>query len=444
MSEGLSDACLVELQKTVASKSVDNWFQQAEWRRVAPGLVEVATDSLIARDWIRAHYLPQCEEAAGRVLAEPVRVRAVLRTDAVSPIEDPKPSTRVEETVDDEHVYRFQKEYTFDNFILGSGNRFAAHAAQGVVLQPIHGQFNPVFLHGSVGLGKTHLLHAIGNELAQTRSDLRIIGVTAERYMSDFIQSIRDNATSHFKSHYRKADVLLVDDVQFLFRGEKTQEEFFHTFNALHQDGKQIVMTCDLAPEHLEGVQDRLASRFKWGLVVSIDAPDIDTRIQILHKKAKQAGIRLPNDVAVLLGNYVQSNVRELEGLLRHLIARASMYGRDITVDDAKDALQLRGLAHRGAGQNILDVQSVVADKLGVSVDELKGKSRKREVARARQIAMFLSREVTGDSLAVVGAHFGKRDHSTVVHAIQTIQTLASTDPNIEKLLKELRTEFKR
>ena len=158
----------------------------------------------------------------------------------------------------------------------------------------------------------------------------------------------------------------------------------------------------------------------------------------------KQAGIRLPNDVAVLLGNYVQSNVRELEGLLRHLIARASMYGRDITVDDAKDALQLRGLAHRGAGQNILEVQSVVADKLGVSVDELKGKSRKREVARARQIAMFLSREVTGDSLAVVGAHFGKRDQSTVVHAIQTIQTLASTDPNIEKLLKELRTEFKR
>jgi len=312
-----------------------------------------------------------------------------------------------------------------------------------VAKSPGKTQFNPLFIFGGVGLGKTHLLQAIGNYARVNNQARRVAYVPSEKFMSDFIESLKNRSTANFQRLYRSADILLIDDIQFLFlRGEHTQTEFFHTFNALHQNGKQIVMTCDSPPEKLEGLEERLLSRFQWGLVTPIEPPDLETRIAILHQKAEVNGIPLPDDVAAFLGNYISSNVRELEGALIHLLAYCSVHNTELNIAAAKHIARERG-PDPTTELTIESIQRHVANHFDLALDTLISKSRKQEVAVARQIAMFLSKRLTPHPLKMIGLHFGNRDHSTVVHAIQTVEKKCKNDSSFARMIDEFTETIK-
>ena len=255
--------------------------------------------------------------------------------------------------------------------------------------------------------------------------------------MSDFIESLKNRNTNEFQKSYRSVDILLVDDIQFLLRGEQTQSEFFHTFNALHQDGKQIVMTCDSPPGQLEGLEERLISRFQWGLVTPIEPPDLETRIAILHQKAERTGILLSDDVAAFLGSYISSNVRELEGGLIHLMAYCSIHKTELTIEAAKQIVQTRG-PDQISDLNIEAIQQHVADHFNLTLNQLIGKGRKQDITAARHIAMFLSKRLTKNPLKMIGLHFGNRDHSTVIHAVRSVEKKCKNDPSFARIVEDL------
>ena len=286
-------------------------------------------------------------------------------------------------------------------------------------------------------------MQAIGNYARVNNQARQVAYVPSEKFMSDFIESLKNRSTATFQRLYRSADILLIDDIQFLFlRGEHTQTEFFHTFNALHQNGKQIVMTCDSPPEKLEGLEERLLSRFQWGLVTPIEPPDLETRIAILHQKAEVNGIPLPDDVAAFLGNYISSNVRELEGALIHLLAYCSVHNTELTIAAAKLIARERG-PNPTTELSIESIQKHVADHFDLTLDTLISKSRKQEVAVARQIAMFLSKRLTSHPLKMIGLHFGNRDHSTVVHAIQTVEKKCKNNSSFARMVEEFTETIK-
>jgi chromosomal replication initiator protein len=292
-------------------------------------------------------------------------------------------------------------------------------------------------IYGGVGLGKTHLLQAIGHHALSQNSGQRVAFVPSEKFMSDFIEAIKTEKTAQFRSLYRSPDLLLVDDIQFLLRGEQTQNEFFHTFNALHQNGKQIVMTCDGPPGQLQGMEERLVSRFQWGLVTSIEPPDLETRIAILQQKAEITGLALPDEVAIFLGNYISSNIRELEGALIHLMAYCSVNRMELTIEAARQIVQERGPAHVGK-LSIEAIQQAVAEHFNLTPQLLIAKTRKQEIVRARQVAMFLAKRLTQNPLKAIGLRFGSRDHSTVVHAIQMVEQKRRFDPHFSQLIDSL------
>ena len=327
--------------------------------------------------------------------------------------------------------------YTFDTFVVGEGNRFAHAAASASAKSPGRTQFNPLVIYGGVGLGKTHLLQAIGHYALSQESGLTVAYVPSEKFMSDFIESLKTRNTAEFQRLYRSADILLVDDIQFLLKGEHTQNEFFHTFNALHQNGKQIAMTCDSPPGELEGLEERLISRFQWGLVTSIEPPDLETRIAILHQKAEINGIHLTEEVANFLGNYISSNIRELEGTLNHIMAYCAVNQVELNVDAARKIVQERVPAE-SAHLSIEGIQKVVAGHFNLTLELLIGKTRKQEVAAPRQIAMFLAKRLTKSPLKVIGLHFGNRDHSTVIHAVQTVEKKCDEDPDFARVVDNL------
>ena len=321
--------------------------------------------------------------------------------------------------------------------MVGEGNRFAHAAASAAAKSPGRTQFNPLVIYGGVGLGKTHLLQAIGHYALSQESGLTVAYVPSEKFMSDFIESLKTRNTAEFQRLYRSADLLLVDDIQFLLKGEHTQNEFFHTFNALHQNGKQIAMTCDSPPGELEGLEERLISRFQWGLVTSIEPPDLETRIAILHQKAEINGIHLPDEVANFLGNYISSNIRELEGTLNHIMAFCAVNQVELNVDAARKIVQERVPAE-SAHLSIEGIQRVVADHFSLTLELLIGKTRKQEVASPRQIAMFLAKRLTKSPLKVIGLHFGNRDHSTVIHAVQTVEKKCDEDADFAHVVDGL------
>lgn len=333
--------------------------------------------------------------------------------------------------------------YTFETFVIGEGNRLTHAAALAVSKSPGKTQFNPLVIYGGVGLGKTHLLQAIGHYALSHKTAQRVVYVPSEKFMSDFIQAIRTRNTADFQRLYRNADILLVDDIQFLLKGEHTQNEFFHTFNALHQNGKQIAMTCDSPPGELKGLEERLISRFQWGLVTSIEPPDLETRIAILHQKAEINGIHLPEEVAAFLGTYFSSNIRELEGALNHLMAYCAVNQVELNIEGARKIVQER-IPVQGSQLAIEIIQQIVAEHFGLTPELLIGKTRKQEVAVARQVAMLLVKRLTQTPLKVIGLNFGNRDHSTVIHAVQTIEKKCQSDPALEQLIKSLSEAIQR
>jgi chromosomal replication initiator protein len=340
------------------------------------------------------------------------------------------------------HEHNLVDSYTFDNFIEGKSNQLALAAAHQVALNP-GGSYNPLFLYGGVGLGKTHLMHAVGNALKQSNPEAKIVYLHSERFVADMVKALQLNAISDFKRYYRSVDALLIDDIQFFARKDRSQEEFFHTFNALLEGGQQMILTCDRYPKEIDGLEERLKSRFGWGLTVAVEPPELETRVAILMKKAAQAQIELPPDAAFFIAQRIRSNVRELEGALKRVIASAHFTAKPIDIGLVKESLKDL-LALQDKQVSLDNIQRTVAEYYKIKIADLMSRRRSRSVARPRQVAMALAKELTNHSLPEIGDSFGGRDHTTVLHACRKIKELRETSSDIREdytnLLRSLTT----
>ena len=334
------------------------------------------------------------------------------------------------------HKSNINPTYQFDNFVEGKSNQLARAAASQVANNP-GGSYNPLFIYGGTGLGKTHLLHAVGNGIFNTKQDAKIIYMHSERFVQDMVKALQNNAIEDFKRFYRSVDALLIDDIQFFANKERSQEEFFHTFNALLEGNQQIILTSDRYPKEIDGVEDRLKSRFGWGLTIAIEPPELETRVAILMRKAAENNIQLPNEVAFFIAKRLRSNVRELEGALNRVIANANFTGRPITIDFVREALRDL-LALQEKLVTVDNIQKTVADYYKIKVSDILSKRRSRSVARPRQVAMALSKELTNHSLPELGNLFGGRDHTTVLHACRKIEQLKEESHDIKEDYKNL------
>jgi chromosomal replication initiator protein dnaA len=339
---------------------------------------------------------------------------------------------------------QFNMHNTFDTFVIGPGNRFP-HAASLAVAEAPAEAYNPLFIYGGVGLGKTHLMHAIGHHVLSNKPNAKVIYTSSEKFTNEFIKSIRDNETEAFREKYRKIDVLLIDDIQFIQNKEQTQEEFFHTFNELHQNNKQIVISSDRPPKEIAKLEDRLRSRFEWGLIVDITPPDYETRMAILQKKIEEENLDIPPEALNYIANQIQSNIRELEGALTRLLAYSKLQGKPITTELTAEALKDIIQSPKSKKITIQDIQKVVGQYYSVRIEDFSAKKRTKSIAYPRQIAMYLSRELTDFSLPKIGEEFGGRDHTTVIHAHEKIANDIKSDSTfkqeVENLEKEIRNQ---
>jgi chromosomal replication initiator protein len=329
------------------------------------------------------------------------------------------------------HTSYLNRTFTFENFVEGKSNQLARAAAWQVADNPKHG-YNPLFLYGGVGLGKTHLMHAVGNHLLKKNPNAKVVYLHSERFVADMVKALQLNAINEFKRFYRSVDALLIDDIQFFARKERSQEEFFHTFNALLEGGQQVILTSDRYPKEIEGLEERLKSRFGWGLTVAVEPPELETRVAILMKKADQAKVDLPHDAAFFIAQRIRSNVRELEGALKRVIAHSHFMGRDITIELIRESLKDL-LALQDKLVSVDNIQRTVAEYYKIKISDLLSKRRSRSVARPRQVAMALSKELTNHSLPEIGDVFGGRDHTTVLHACRKINELKESDADIRE-----------
>lgn len=357
--------------------------------------------------------------------------------------ESPKPNhnsgvraSRIEVEGGLHHRNFLNESFTFKSFVEGKSNQLGLAAARQVAENP-GGAYNPLFIYGGVGLGKTHLMHAVGNALVDQNPNAKVVYLHSERFVADMVKALQLNAISDFKRYYRSVDALLIDDIQFFARKDRSQEEFFHTFNALLEGGQQIILTCDRYPKEIHGLEERLKSRFGWGLTVSVEPPELETRVAILMKKAEQSEMFLPNDAAFFIAQRIRSNVRELEGALKRVIANAHFTGREIDVPLVREALKDL-LALQDKQVSVDNIQRVVAEYYKIKVSDILSKRRSRSVARPRQVAMSLAKELTNHSLPEIGEAFGGRDHTTVLHACRKIKELREEDADIREDWKNL------
>ena len=327
--------------------------------------------------------------------------------------------------------------YTFDRFIEGDCNRLARSASVAIAQQPGGTSFNPFLLYGGVGLGKTHLIQAIGNYIQANRPDATVLYVSSEQFTNEFVHAIQHNRVSDFSLFYRQIDLLVIDDVQFFSGKEKTQEEFFHIFNALHQSGKQIILSADRPPRDIQGIEERLLSRFQWGLSADLQLPDFETRMAILRRKATEDGIVISDDIFEFVAHNIKSNIRELEGALIRLLAHGTLHKREVDLALAKDVLKDL-ITDTRVTLTIDQIQHLVCEYFGISEDLIRAKTRKREIVQARQVAMHFCKQLTQHSLKTIGLHFGGRDHSTVIHANQSVENQIDTDPKFKDMIQEI------
>lgn len=393
---------------------------------------------------------PAQAEAASRVQQMQLNVQEPMPDiDESSPGIDPlaaataipaAPAVRTERNVQVEgalkHTSYLNRTFTFENFVEGKSNQLARAAAWQVADNLKHG-YNPLFLYGGVGLGKTHLMHAVGNHLLKKNPNAKVVYLHSERFVADMVKALQLNAINEFKRFYRSVDALLIDDIQFFARKERSQEEFFHTFNALLEGGQQVILTSDRYPKEIEGLEERLKSRFGWGLTVAVEPPELETRVAILMKKAEQAKVELPHDAAFFIAQRIRSNVRELEGALKRVIAHSHFMGRPITIELIRESLKDL-LALQDKLVSIDNIQRTVAEYYKIKIADLLSKRRSRSVARPRQVAMALSKELTNHSLPEIGVAFGGRDHTTVLHACRKIAQLKESDADIREDYKNL------
>ena len=397
--------------------------------------------SLFAKEWVEGRYRRLISDTLQEVLMHGVDVQFIV-ADAPPPSPPALAAEPVAARPVSPETLIVNPKYMFDTFVIGSGNRFAQAAALAVAEAPAKA-YNPLFIYGGVGLGKTHLLQAIGHHVLTHKQLARVMYVSSEKFTNDLINSIRDDKTVQFRNKYRTADVLLIDDIQFLAGKERTQEEFFHTFNALHESSRQLIISSDRPPREIPTLEDRLRSRFEWGLIADIQPPDYETRIAILRKKAELDAIVLPDEVAQYIAQRISSNIRELEGALSRLRAHAQMTASPLSLELATEVLRELLPQARIRPVTIPAIQRAVAEFFGIRVEEMKAKRRTKGVAFPRQVAMYLSRELTDASLPRIGEEFGGRDHTTVMHACDRVKTAMLQDVHLSAGVKSLVENFR-
>lgn len=431
------------IENKISKPSFDTWLRETKVHTLEDNELTIIAPSEFTRDWLESKYHSIIADAVYDVTGTSLNIKFILPQE--HPAEEldldiafqKQSSTRNNGVTEETTQGMLNPKYTFETFVVGAGNRFA-HAASLAVAEAPAKAYNPLFIYGGVGLGKTHLMQAIGQYVKNVNKNARVVYITSEKFTNEFINAIIDNKTTEFRNKYRSVDILLVDDIQFLAGKEQTQEEFFHTFNTLHEGSKQIVISSDRPPKEIPTLEDRLRSRFEWGLITDITPPDLETRIAILRKKARAEKLDIPNEVMVYIANQINSNIRELEGALIRVVAYSSLVNQDITTDLTAEALKDIVSNKQPKMVTIEHIQQVVADHFNLQVSDLKAKKRTQNIAFPRQIAMYLSRELTDHSLPKIGQEFGGRDHTTVIHAYDKIKNALQSDASLQKNIKQL------
>ena len=433
------NACLGVLETHLTAQEFTTWIKPIQVEEMESTLFLFAPNRFVM-DWVKDRYLSEIQKVL-QSLEFDVSVELKVGTSIATVGTQPSSlnlnllKTKEERTQEDSpyfiHESAVNSKFTFDNYVEGKSNQLAKAAALQVAENPGMA-YNPLFLYGGVGLGKTHLMHAIGNHIKAHKKEARVIYLHSERFVADMVKALQNNAINAFKQYYRSVDALLIDDIQFFAGKGRSQEEFFHTFNALLEGQQQIIMTCDRYPKEIEGLEERLKSRFGWGLTVAIEPPDLETRVAILINKANEHHFVLSHEVAFFIAKKIRSNVRELEGALRRVIAHAKFSGKEISIELVKEALKDL-IALQDKLVTLDNIQKTVAEYFKIKVSDILSKRRQRAITRPRQIAMALAKELTNHSLPEIGNAFGGRDHTTVLHACRTIEDLRKSSTDLEE-----------
>jgi chromosomal replication initiator protein len=426
-NEKIWQECLGYLSQKIKKQSFNTWLKSTRGVPSEEKVLKVAVPNKFVGEWIEEHYLVLIQEAMEKVVQEKLPLSFLISDQTGETFNSINFENREEKDAAilkkpklNQKNNRFNPRYTFDTFVVGESNQFAHAAALAVAEAPGKTKFNPLYVYGGVGLGKTHLAQAIGHYVREEYKELNVLYATSEEFTNDFINSITKNTTQDFVNYYRNVDLLLLDDIQFFAGKESTQVQFFHTFNTLYQSGKQIILTSDRPPKDIKGLEERLLSRMQWGLVTDIQPPDLETRIAILQKKSESDGVNLPQDVAAFIADNVTCNIRELEGALIRLLAYSSLNSKQLSVELAREVL--KDVMKNGSKEITLkDIRKKVAESFNLTEESLCSKRKTQEIALARQVAMYLTRSLTKASLKTIGLEFGGRDHSTVIHACNLI-----------------------
>jgi len=433
MTDSLWDDVLARVESKVNRHSFATWFRPTSFVSLDGTTLRVGVPNAQFREWLSKNYLGVLQEALAEVGQPELRVAFEEVAEEAAAPAAAAPAER--------ETSPLNPKYTFESFVVGSSNQFA-HAAARAVAEIPSKSYNPLFIYGGVGLGKTHLMHAIGHYILARQKRLNLLYISTDRFINEMINAIRFDRLPSFRQKYRSIDVLLIDDIQFIAGKDRTQEEFFHIFNALHDAQKQIVVSSDCPPRQIPTIEERLHSRFEWGLIADIQAPDIETKVAILRKKAEAERVELPENVALFIASKVKTNIRELEGSLIRLIAFASLTGRDIDLPLAQETL--RDLLHTEEKPITIEmIQKFVADHYSLKISEIKAKNNSKSIAVPRQIAMYLTKSLTGASLPEIGKEFGGKHHSTVIHSIRKVDDMRKQDPEFDRLINSFVHAFR-
>jgi len=426
------------LEGRLNRQSYEHWLKPLRPIAYYNNTILIEVPNHFSRDWLNERYAPLIKQSFEQLLNREVALKLLLAREVPE-------ATRyiARRPPDTDEITILNPRYTFDAFVVGNSNRFAHAAALAVAETPAR-TYNPLFIYGGVGLGKTHLMHAIGHHLLRHMPYFKVSYVTSEKFTNELIEAIREEQPAQFRNRYRTIDILLIDDIQFLGGKERTQEEFFHTFNTLYEAGKQIVISSDRPPKDIPQLEERLRSRFEWGLITDIQPPDLETRVAILQKKAQGQGVNVPEETLFYIADRIQSNIRELEGAFIRIAAYASLNETEITPEVAEEVLQDILPARKPRLITCELIQEVVADYFRLRTEDLRAKKRTRAVAFPRQIAMYLTRELTDLSLPKIGEHFGGRDHTTVIHGCDKIARELESDPTLQEIVSELMNRIRR
>lgn len=439
--------CLLKIKENVSQMTYNTWFLPIKPVELQDSTLKVQIPSQFFWEWIEEHFNDLITNTIKEVLGNSAKLTYVISEDLTqADLIESKLNNQTQSVQERKQKQNFESNlnsrYTFNNFIKGEGNQLARAAAGAISDNPGGTSFNPFFVYGGVGLGKTHLIQAIGNEILNKYPEKKVIYLSSDSFTVEFVESIQSNRVNEFSSFYRGMDVLIIDDIQFLIGKEKTQDLFFHIFNTLHQSRKQIILSSDKPPKELKGLDERLISRFQWGLTADIQPPEWETRIAILKNKAEAYGMMVSNEILEYIATNITSNIRELEGCLIKLLASASLNSKELTFELTKKTVKEIATERKINNITIESITKNVCDFLGVAENKIRDKTRKKEIVLARQLAMYLSKELTKSSLKTIGLHFGGRDHSTVIHACNSIEKAKGSDESLANIIETLKNQI--